>query len=136
MILYHHSSKRLLRGVSTLLRELAGLDLKHVADRSLFHEVRRGWRHAQDRIHAGLFSDGLRQRRSRQEKKCKAGSQIFHCRALSRLGKYSKPIGGASNRSPAAGFAKISFEVFGRVFIEGGGRPNLPLPQKAPSCPQ
>jgi hypothetical protein len=52
------------------------------------------------------------------------------------LGKYSKPICGASNRSPAAGFAKISFKGFGRNFIQGDRRANLPLPQKTPSCPQ
>jgi hypothetical protein len=61
-----------------LLRELAGLDLEHVANGGLFHEIFRRRADAKGRVYSGLLSDGLCDRRRCQENECKARSKVFH----------------------------------------------------------
>jgi hypothetical protein len=58
--------------------ELAGLDLKHVADGGLFHEIFRRRADAKRRVYSGLLSDRLGHGRRREEHERKAWDKIFH----------------------------------------------------------
>ena len=54
VILDHGGGKGFLGGVAPLPRELAGLDLEHVADGGLFHEIFRRRADAKGRVYSGL----------------------------------------------------------------------------------
>jgi hypothetical protein len=83
MVFDHCRRKRLLIGIAALLRELAGLDLEHVADRGLFHEILALRRDAQRGVDAGFFTDGLRHRRRPEKHEGKTWGKILHPVVLS-----------------------------------------------------
>lgn len=56
----HGGGKGFLGCIASLLCELAGLDLEHVAYGGLLYEIFRRRADAERRINTGLFSDGLR----------------------------------------------------------------------------
>ena len=71
MILDHRRRKRLLIGIPPLLRDLAGLDLEHVADGGLLHEILALRSDTKRGVYAGLLSDGLRHGRCAEKQEGK-----------------------------------------------------------------